>query len=176
VRLYHPGNARTAEQLADMARLEADGVCIFCPGPLRADEAQEVLWESDSWTVTPNEFPYAGTAHHLLLIPHEHVEDLVDLSPSAQAGFWAALTWVREHFDLRHYGLAARNGDCRFTGGTISHVHVHVIVGDVDDPDHRPVRVKLSSAGPARSAGQPGSTHTSRTPAERSTSAPSSTE
>ena len=152
MRLYYPPNGRSPEQLADMDRLEADGVCIFCPGPLRADPVQEVLWEGGGWTVTPNEFPYAGTVRHLLLIPDEHVEDLLDLSEPARAGFWPALRWVRDEYGLTYYGLAARNGDCRFTGGTIHHVHVHVIVGDVHDPAHR--RVRFTRSSPA----QPGST------------------
>jgi ATP adenylyltransferase len=52
---------------------------------------------------------------------------------------------VREHHGLTHYGLGGRNGDCRYTGGTIYHVHVHVIVGDVTNPEHQPVRLRLSS-------------------------------
>jgi diadenosine tetraphosphate (Ap4A) HIT family hydrolase len=145
VPLYHLDNARTAEQLADMRRLAAAGICVFCPEHLAADPDQRLLYRSAHWTVTPNEFPYGGTRLHLLLVPDEHVGDLVDLSPAAQADFWAALAWVRTHHGLRHYGLGARNGDPRYTGGTIEHLHVHLIVGDVADPEHRGVRMKLSS-------------------------------
>jgi diadenosine tetraphosphate (Ap4A) HIT family hydrolase len=145
VPLYHLGNNRTEQQLADMLRLEAAGVCVFCPEHLAQDPDQPTLHRTPQWTVTPNEFPYAGTALHLLLVPDEHVTDLLDLSAAAQADFWAALGWVRDHYSLTYYGLGSRNGDCRYTGGTIYHVHVHVIVGDVADPGHEPVRLKLSS-------------------------------
>ena len=104
-----------------------------------------MLHRTAHWSVTPNKFPYRGTRLHLLLVPDEHVDDLVDLSPRSQQDFWAALRWVRDEHGLDHYGLAARNGDCGFTGGTIRHVHVHLLQGDVDDPDHVAVRVKLSS-------------------------------
>jgi diadenosine tetraphosphate (Ap4A) HIT family hydrolase len=143
--MYYLGNARTAEQLADMRDLEAAGVCIFCPEHLAADPNQRVLHRTAEWTVTPNEFPYRNTRLHLLLVPNEHVTDLADLSPAAQQDFWNALRWVRDHFGLTFYGMAVRNGLSEYTGGTVRHVHVHIIQGDVENPDHQPVRTRLSS-------------------------------
>jgi ATP adenylyltransferase len=142
VSLYHLGNSRGDRQSAYMRQLEADGVCIFCPAYLAADPEQVILHRTGHWTVTPNRFPYSDTLLHLMLIPDEHVTDLLDLSGPARVDFWTALGWVREHHDLRYYGLAARNGDPAYTGGTIAHVHVHVIVGD---PGGDPVRFKVSS-------------------------------
>jgi len=138
--VYHLSNYRTDDQLADMLALQAAGVCVFCPEHLD----QEVLHRTAHWTVTPNEFPYRGTRLHLLLVPDAHVTDLLDLSPAAQADFWVALGWARQRYALSFYGLGARCGDCGCTGATIEHVHAHVIVGDVDDPDHEPVRMKFS--------------------------------
>jgi ATP adenylyltransferase len=143
VSLYCLDNSRGDEQSRDMRRLEAGGICVFCPEHLDADPDQEVVHRSAHWTITPNKFPYTGTLLHLLLVPHEHVTDLLDLSAAAQHDLWAALGWVREHHGLTYYGLGARNGDCRYTGGTIAHVHVHVIVGD---PRSGPVRFKVSSS------------------------------
>lgn len=140
--LYHLDNARSDAQTAYMRQLEADGVCVFCPAHLSADPGQEILHRTAYWTVTPNRYPYAATRLHLMLVPDEHVTDLLDLSPAAQQDFWAALGWVRDRHELRWYGLGIRNGDPRFTGGTIAHVHVHVIVGD---PAGGPVRFKVSS-------------------------------
>ncbi len=145
VSLYYLGNARSAEQIADMQQLEAQGACIFCPEHLAADPNQRVLHRTAQWTVTPNEFPYRGTRLHLLLVPDQHVTDLVDLSAEAQREFWTALRWVKDHYGLTFYGLAARSGECEFTGGTVRHLHVHLVQGDVDDPDHEPVRTRLSS-------------------------------
>jgi ATP adenylyltransferase len=142
VNLYHLGNSRGDEQSAYMRQLEADGICLFCPPYLAADPAQEILHRTAHWTVTPNRYPYAGTRLHLMLVPDEHVTDLLDLSEPARQDFWAVLGWVRDRYGLAYYGLGARNGDCRYTGGTIAHVHVHVIVGD---PDAGPVRFKVSS-------------------------------
>ncbi|GAA5201482.1 hypothetical protein GCM10023322_81540 [Rugosimonospora acidiphila] len=143
--LYQFGNYRHEEQRAEMERLAAGGICLFCPDHLSGEPTHEPLLRTGHWTVIHNRYPYADTRLHLLMVPDEHVSDLVDLSPEAREDFWTALAWIRDHYELSFYGLGARNGDSRFTGGTIGHLHVHVIVGDVDDPDHRPVRMKLSS-------------------------------
>jgi ATP adenylyltransferase len=119
VTLYYFGNFRVDEQLAEMRRLEDEGICLFCP--------------------------YRETRLHLLLVPDEHVTDMADLSEDAQRDFWTALRWVKFRYRLAHYGLAARNGDSEFTGGTIRHLHIHLLQGDVDDPAHQGVRVRLSS-------------------------------
>jgi ATP adenylyltransferase len=141
-------NYRTAEQLAEMQRLDADGICLFCPEGLRwqADQGRPgVLWETKHWIVRPNEFPYSGTQLHLLLIPRDHVGDVLDLGAAAQADFWTALGWVRDRYQLTYYGLGMRNGDCRYTGATIRHVHAHVLVGDPTTEPEIPVRLRLSS-------------------------------
>lgn len=139
-------NHRTAEQLEQMRRLDAAGVCLFCPQGLREHAGQALLWESEHWVVTPNKYPYRSTSLHLLLIPHQHVGDLIDLDPAAQADFWSVLAQIRSRWDLSYYGLGVRNGDCRFTGGTIEHVHAHVLVGDAAVAEQVPVRMRFSSS------------------------------
>jgi dihydrofolate reductase/diadenosine tetraphosphate (Ap4A) HIT family hydrolase len=141
---YYLENSRGEAQSDDMRRLEAEGRCLFCPG----QEALAEIHRTPQWTIGPNRFPYRGAKLHLLLVPDEHVTDMADLSAAAQADFWSALAWVREHYSLTYYGIAVRNGDPRFTGGTIRHLHVHLVVGDVDNPDADFVRVRLSSRPP----------------------------
>ena len=139
--LYYPGNARHAEQREKMERLEAAGICVFCAEP----PAAPVEVRAQHWVVSHNDFPYAGTWLHLLIVPHRHVTDLLDLRDEELAEFWEVGRALRQLYHLEYYGLGARCGDCRFTGGTITHVHIHLIVGSVDDPGHTPVRLKLSS-------------------------------
>jgi ATP adenylyltransferase len=145
VTLYCLDNYRTAEQLAEMRRLEAAGLCLFCPEGLRSRSAQQVLFRTRHWTALPNDFPYAGTSLHVLLVPGQHVGDVLDLDADVQADFWVALAQVRERYGLTHYGLGLRNGDCRYTGATIVHVHAHVMVGDPAAEPEVPVRMRLSS-------------------------------
>lgn len=140
-------NHRTAEQLADMEELEARGLCLFCPDGLAEHGRQRVLWETSHWSITPNEFPYKGTALHLLLVPRQHVGDILDLDEAARADFWTALGWVRDRYELTYYGLGVRNGDCRYTGATIAHLHAHVVVAP-PDPE-AVVRMRFSAQAPA---------------------------
>jgi ATP adenylyltransferase len=145
VRLYCADNYRTEEQLAEMRRLEAAGICLFCPQSLREHARQRVVIETRHWAVTPNAYPYAGTRLHLLVVPVHHVNDLLDLNDEALADFWTAMRQVRERYELDHYGLGVRNGNCSFTGATIAHVHAHVLVGDAEAEPEVPVRMRLSS-------------------------------
>jgi ATP adenylyltransferase len=143
--LYCGENYRTAEQLAEMERLEAAGICLFCPQSLREHARQRVIAETAHWSVTPNAFPYPGTRLHLLVVPRQHVTDMLDLDEAALADFWVALRAVRQRFGLDYYGLGVRNGNCRFTGATIAHVHAHVVVGDPSLDPEVPVRMRFSS-------------------------------
>jgi ATP adenylyltransferase len=145
--LYCLENFRTAEQLAEMQRLEAAGVCLFCPAELERHAGAAAFLRTEHWTVMPNDFPYAGTSLHLMLIPRQHAGDLLDLGPEAQADFFAALGAARAHYGFGHYGLGVRNGDCRYTGATIAHLHAHVVVAP-PEPD-AVVRMRFS-AQPAR--------------------------
>lgn len=141
--LYCFEHARTPGQLAEMKRLDAAGVCLFCPEYLASHPRQQVLFSTRHWTVTPNEFPYGGTSLHLLLVPHQHASDLLELGDEARGDFWAALAAVVDGYGLSHYGLGVRNGDCRFTGATIRHVHAHVLVASTRQ-DAPPVRMRFS--------------------------------
>jgi ATP adenylyltransferase len=142
--LYCFENARTAEQRAEMARLDAAGICLFCPEYLASHPRQRILFSTQHWTVTPNAFPYAGTQLHLLLIPDQHAGDLLQLSDEVRADFWVTLAAVAEANELSYYGLGVRNGDCRLTGATIEHVHAHLLVGS-DDEMAAPVRMRFSA-------------------------------
>ncbi|MFE3186561.1 HIT family protein [Streptomyces violascens] len=133
------------EQRAEMIRLEDAGTCIFCPGHLASNPERNISFQTEWWSVTENKFPYPDARVHLLLIPTLHVSDLLDLPDAARTDLWVALDRARQAHGLDFYGLGVRCGDCRFTGGTIAHLHIHVIAGDVDDPGHQPVSLKLSS-------------------------------
>jgi ATP adenylyltransferase len=145
LRLYCTDNYRTDEQLAEMRRLEAAGICLFCPAALREHARQQVILETRHWSVTPNAFPYGGTMLHLLVVPHQHVNDMLDLDDESLGDFWNVLRMIRSQFSLGHYGLGVRNGNCSFTGATIAHVHAHVLVGDPSLDPEVPVRMKFSS-------------------------------
>jgi ATP adenylyltransferase len=152
VTLYYLGNGRTPDQIDTMRRLEAAGICIFCPAQVDDPAQPQLVLAAEHWVVRRNSYPYAGTQLHLLVMPRQHVTDILDLPDEVLAEFWEVGRAIRKRYQLDYYGLGIRCGDCVYTGGTIAHVHVHLVVGDVDDPEHSPVRLKLSS----RPRGGPG--------------------
>ena len=141
--LYCLANVRTAEQRSRMVALEDAGVCLFCPEGLGMYSATGPLFENASWLVVANDFPYAGTRQHLLLIPRAHVGDLLELDPAAREQFWDALAAARALGGASYYGLGVRNGDCAATGATIAHLHLHLLVPDPEAGD-QPVRMRFS--------------------------------
>ena len=148
--LYEPGNARSERQRDEMRALERSGVCLFCPDHIRP---AALRWSAGGWSALDNQYPYRGTRAHVLLVPDEHVSRLEHLTPRARDRFWVALDRLLGELADPDYGLVVRNGNPRRTGGTVAHLHVHVIVGDVHDPAHEAVRVKVTSRDSRQSAG-----------------------
>jgi ATP adenylyltransferase len=149
-------NYRTDAQLAEMRRLEAAGVCLFCPRELDRHAGAAGFLRTAHWTVMPNDFPYAGTSLHLLLLPRAHVRDMLDLAADAQADFFTALGAAREHYGFGHYGLGVRNGDCRYTGATIVHLHAHVVVAPPEPEAVVRMRFSAQASTGAASPAPPG--------------------
>jgi diadenosine tetraphosphate (Ap4A) HIT family hydrolase len=152
VTFYCFENARTPDQAAEMRRLDAAGICLFCPDGLARHPPERIVLRTRHWTALLNDFPYPGTRLHLMLVPRQHASDLTGLPAAAQLNFWQALAAVVRDHQLTYYGLGVRNGDCRYTGATIEHVHAHLLVGDPDPASAGPIRMRFSSrpVGPAQ--------------------------
>lgn len=120
--LYCLDNARSAAQHDRMAALDEAGICLLCP------DGTPPLHNTAHWQVRANDFPYSDSHRHLLLAPHAHVTSPLDLDEEQRADMWTALDWARTEYDFRDYELRARCGDPARTGGTVAHLHMHVIV------------------------------------------------
>lgn len=142
--LYHLPAARSEEQKQNMIDLESRGVCIFCPEHI-AEDTEPVEIETSHWMVKKNKFPYKSTRVHMLVIPKQHVHTMTELDEAAQIDFYNALKQCEERYSMTSYGLVARSGDMAHNAGSIAHLHIHLVVGDTENPDHEPVRVKISS-------------------------------
>ncbi|MDO8591905.1 MAG: HIT family protein [bacterium] len=140
---YNPKVARTPAQLEKMKDLMKRGVCIFCPKYIHED-LEKVEIETDYWMVKKNAYPYEGTRLHILLIPKAHVSIFSKLPKPAQAEFVGLVVRCEKHYKLVSYAMGIRAGDMRFNGGSIEHLHAHIVVGDTDNPKHEPVRFKMS--------------------------------
>jgi diadenosine tetraphosphate (Ap4A) HIT family hydrolase len=131
--LYYPLNARGEEQRQKMLDLEASGTCIYCPEHLGPAGNNRILLSNTTWALVTNAFPYPGSLHHMMLVPVEHVSRLTELSPMCREGYWDILERMERELNLDYHVDGVRNGDPAFTGGTIVHLHIQVIVSD---PNH----------------------------------------
>lgn len=143
--LYHLEAARSEEQRQKMVDLEEAGVCVFCKEHLEAHQAEPVEWTGEYWAVVKNAYPYQGSRFHYLLVATRHVRDIAQLPYAAGAELFSVVCRLNESLGIESGAVVIRTGDMRGNGGSIEHLHIHYIVGDVSDPDHQPIRVKISS-------------------------------
>lgn len=139
--LYHLDAARSDEQRATMAQLEADGICIFCPDHQR----MPVEFSGEHWYVTRNDYPYAGTVAHYLIVPHRHVTSFDELPDAAGAELWAIKRRLKAQLEPRAVATVERSGDMRCNGGSVAHLHTHFVALDADP--EATVRFRVSAHG-----------------------------
>lgn len=137
-------NARTEEQKKLMEKIEADGVCPFCAAHFTKYHPKPIIKETDYWCVTTNMSPYEHTKHHFLLVyKPAHITLPSEMLPGAQEDLFTQIIWLTNEFSITGGSFFMRFGDTHFNGSSVEHLHAHLIVGDVDAPNHEPVRVKL---------------------------------
>lgn len=145
VAAYNLAVARSETQRRQMQELGNRGVCAFCMENIATEQREPIELETNHWVVKKNDYPYKGTATHLLLIPKIHVTTFAKLTQDAQADFGATISKIEDKWQLVSYALGMRSGNMHRNGGSVAHLHAHIVVGDVDDPDHEIVRFKMSS-------------------------------
>jgi diadenosine tetraphosphate (Ap4A) HIT family hydrolase len=140
--LYHLPHARTDEQRAHMEALERAGVCVFCPEHFQEHHREPVEHSGEHWYVTKNDFPYAGTAAHYLIVPHAHVKAFDELPDAAGAELWAIKRELKARLEPAAEATVERSGSMRYNGGSVAHLHVHFVA--LDPQPERTVRFRVS--------------------------------
>ena len=88
--------------------------------------------------------PYPGTKYHFIFVyKPTHIEDPSLLTTTETGDLFALMTWATKHFSIPGGSFFMRFGESKYTGSSVAHLHAHLLMGDVDAPDHTPVRVKL---------------------------------
>lgn len=128
--MYYATNAPAGLKRDVMQLLASQDICVFCPPHVDI----RVVRRTDHWRVAPNDFPYPGTDKHLLLIPAEHVDSIFKLSSQAQAQLWELLHGLAAGWP--HFSLFVRCGDAAYTGATVAHLHLHLVVAATTDGVH----------------------------------------
>jgi diadenosine tetraphosphate (Ap4A) HIT family hydrolase len=143
---YNLKTAREKAQLERMIDLRKRNICAFCPENIRQETTSKVEIETDYWIVKKNDFPYKNTKYHYLVIPKEHIKTVSELSDESKKEFLEVISFLEKKFKFKSYDIGIRSGDIRLNGGSVEHLHAQIIVGDVDNPNHKPIRFKMSSS------------------------------
>ena len=136
-------NARVDEQRAVMSQIIKDGVCPFCSEHLTKYHTKPTLREGKFWLLTPNQWPYENTKHHLLAITKTHIEHFKDLPEGALEELREHFVWATKKFNIKGGGIAIRFGDSDLAGSTVRHLHAQLVEPDLESPDYKPVRIKI---------------------------------
>lgn len=144
-RQYNHARARSDAQAERMMDLEKRNVCAFCRENIETETTSAIEIETSNWVVKESDYPYERTKHHLLIIPKTHAKSVADLSNAAQDELIPLVAKIEKRYKLTSYAFVMRAGDMQYNGGSVEHIHAHVITGDPEHPDPEPVRFKVSS-------------------------------
>jgi ATP adenylyltransferase len=143
--LYNLEAARGEAQRERMRRLEAEGICIFCPEHAATLQREPVEQTGTHWYVTRNDFPYEGTGAHYLIVARRHVTSFDELPDEAGAELWRLKRELKERLPGVALATVERSGDMRYNGGSVAHLHVHLVA--LDTAPGATVRFRVSARG-----------------------------
>ena len=143
--LYDLEAARSPEQRAYMAGLEARGVCIFCPEHVAAEQRLPIEHTGEHWYVKRNDYPYPGTVAHYLIVPLRHVVTFDELPDAAGAELWAIRRALKGELSPLATATVERSGDMRLNGGSVAHLHTHFVA--LAPAPAETVRFRVSARG-----------------------------
>jgi diadenosine tetraphosphate (Ap4A) HIT family hydrolase len=141
--LYYLDAARADSQRRYMERLEAEGVCIFCPEHVAEYHPEPIELSGEHWFVTKNAYPYAGTVAHFLIVSRRHVRSFDELPDAAGAELWAIKRRLKERLAPAATATIERSGNMQYNGGSVAHLHTHFVA--LDSNPERTVRFRVSA-------------------------------
>jgi len=143
--LYNLDAARDDGQRTYMEQLEAAGICVFCPEHVAEYHRHPVEHSGEHWYVTRNGYPYEGTAAHYLIVARRHVASFEELPDEAGEELWAIRRELAGRLAPLALATVERSGDMRYNGGSVAHLHVHLVALDAEPA--ATVRFRVSAHG-----------------------------
>jgi dihydrofolate reductase len=139
-----PGAARSDEQYNVLREIENSGKCPFCLENLYEHHTKPILYDGSHWVLTTSRWPYENTRVHGLLISKTHTERLVDLSIGAKHELGEIFALACEVLQIETGAVFLRFGDPAYNGGSVNHLHAHMITPDLTK-EWESIKVKLGS-------------------------------
>jgi ATP adenylyltransferase len=125
--LYSLEAARSQEQRRYMQQLLDAGICIFCPEHVEAQQREPIEHAGKHWYVKKNDYPYEGASAHYLIVAQHHVVSFDELPDEAGAELWAIKRRLKSQLEPVAFASVERSGDMLYNGGSVAHLHVHMV-------------------------------------------------
>ncbi len=137
------GHSRSDDQRAVMEDILAQGHCPFCPEQLPTYHKKPILKETSRWVLTESQWPYTNARVHLLAILKRHTENIDGITFEDFTELLEILTWTQATYHITGGAFCMRFGDTALSGGSVTHLHVHIISPDLSAPEYSPIRFKI---------------------------------
>lgn len=125
--LYNLDAARSEQQRHYMEGLAAAGVCVLCPENVATEQREPIEHLGEHWYVKLNDYPYEGTLSHYLIVAKAHVISFDELPDEAGAELWAIKRSLKSRLEPLAIATVERSGNMLYNGGSIAHLHVHLV-------------------------------------------------
>ncbi|HLH13945.1 MAG TPA: HIT domain-containing protein [Solirubrobacteraceae bacterium] len=144
--LYNLAAARSEQQRSYMQALAAAGTCVLCPQNVAREQREPIEHSGEHWYVKRNDYPYAGTLAHYLIVAQRHVVSFDELPDAAGAELWAIKRELKSRLRPLATASVERSGNMLYNGGSIAHLHVHLVA--LDAAPAATVRFRVSAEAP----------------------------
>jgi diadenosine tetraphosphate (Ap4A) HIT family hydrolase len=125
-----PENAGTERYSEVLQRISQTGECPFCENNLFREHSEPVVVQNEFWLVTKNQYSYPAAEIKLLIIFRDHITSFLDLPEVAWTDLYSIYKRLIQDCGFTGSTLLMRQGDPTRTGGSVEHLHFHVIVGN----------------------------------------------
>ncbi|MDD2913314.1 MAG: HIT domain-containing protein [Candidatus Pacebacteria bacterium] len=136
-------NARKGEYKKVIEEIVSTGKCPFCKENFKYHK-KPIFKKKNNWFLTDNSWPYKNSKHHFLLIGEEHKENLFELTKKDLQSIFFLINFAVKKWKIKGGGLIVRFGDTKFTGGSVSHIHFHLLSPNVNQKTKKSKKIAFT--------------------------------
>jgi diadenosine tetraphosphate (Ap4A) HIT family hydrolase len=133
------GNTRSDSQRLKMQEAQRLGHCTFCLEHFSEYHDAPIDYSGEYWIVTANDYPYDSVKHHLLLVLKRHIENIEFLTDDEWCEFGRIVKKIKTELNLPGGAVFIRFGEEDYSGGTLPHLHAHIVVPDIESSEYKPI-------------------------------------
>ena len=122
-------HVRSKFQLDVLKRIQRDKVCPFCREHFLKYHTKPIIKTGKHWILTENFLPYEGSKCHLLAVSLKHAVHFDDLPDAAKLELFKLFSDELKKRGIKGGTVFMRFGGTDYTGGTVEHLHAHVVSG-----------------------------------------------